>query len=78
MPTLSPFQSLVDSTHRAIIGVLLAIVALVTFSYGTNVLTQASSSTPVTSLALAALSLLVCFGALAWIVSLFMQGLSQA
>lgn len=76
--TLSPVQQLVDATHRGVLGVLLAVVALVTFGYGANVLTTATGATPATTLVLGGLSLLVALAATGWILSLFLQGLRGA
>lgn len=78
MSTLTPIQSLVDSTHRAILGFLLAVVALVTFGYGASAFSTATATTPLETLLLPALSLLVCLGAVAWIISLFIQGARRA
>jgi hypothetical protein len=68
--TESSTQQLAASFQRAILGSLLAIIALFTLSWGANALSHGNG--------LGLLGLLVGFGAAYWIFDLFRQGVREA
>lgn len=76
--TLSPSQQLADATHRALVGVVLAVLAATAFDVGADVFTTATPATSVLTLAFGFCSLFVCVAAVSWLGYLFWQGVAQS